>query len=166
LQIDLYVSLAEISLALVGFSALVGAFRSSLDAQKPHEAIALQMLVEISLTAFLLSLLPVVLAGFMSEPTSLLRTCSGVSALLVLAHISSSVVRTRRKTLPTRFRVAAFPTVLLALGFVVLNIMNANELLSVVSEAPFRAAVAVQLVSATWFFFLRFFLSEPDNSAV
>lgn len=165
LQIDLYVSLAELSLALIGFAALVGAFRSSLDAQKPHEAIALRMLVEISLTAFLLSLLPVVLTGFISESTALWRTCSGVSAALVFAHISTGVFRSRRMSLPARFRMAAYPTVWLALGFVGLNLLNSCELLSVVSEGPFRGLVIVQLVCASWFFFVRFFLSEPDGSA-
>ena len=165
MQIDLYVSLAELSLALIGFAALVGAFNSSLDAQKLHETIALQMLVETSLTAFLLSLLPVVFAGFISEPTTLWRTCSGISAGLVLAHISTGLFRSKRMALPSRFRMALFPAVYMALGFVGFNLLNSVELLSVVSEGPFRGGVVVQLVSASWFFFVRFFLSERNDLA-
>jgi len=166
LQTDLYVSLAEVALALVGFAALVGAFRSSLDSQKPHEAIALQMLVEISLTAFLLSLLPVALSEFFREPERLWRTCSAVAAALIFAHVSSGLVRSRRMGVPARFRLVMFPTVLMAIGFAFLNLLNSAQLLSGVSEGPFRGAVVIQLVCASWFFFIRFFLSESDETAV
>ena len=165
MRIDIYVSLAELSLALVGFAALVGAFSSSSNTQEIHERLALQMLVEIALTAFLLSLLAVALDGFIRDSEALWRTCSGVAAALVLAHISASIIRTRRMTLPDRFRLVLFPTVPIGLGFVVLNLLNCSSLFFEVSEGPFRAAVVAQLVFASLFFFVRFFLRETDGSA-
>lgn len=165
MRIDIYVSLAELSLALVGFAALVGAFSSSLDKQEIHERLALQMLVEISLTAFLLSLLAVVLDGFVQDSEALWRTCSGMAAAMVFAHISSGIARSRKMTLPDRFRFASFPTIPFALSFAVLNLLNCSALLFEVSEGPFRASVVAQLVAASIFFFVRFFMSETDDSA-
>ena len=165
LQIDTYETLAELSVALIGFSALVGAFGSAARPESPFERHAIRTLVELALIAFLLSLLPVALVAITQDHEQFWRICSGISALLIGGNFAYRTTTTRNLPVPRRTEVAGWVGAPFVLVLVVLNILNSANFLSEVAEWPFRTSVIVQLCNSTLFFFLRFFPMEPDDSA-
>lgn len=157
---DPYPSLAELSLALIGFSALIGVFGSRTEAESALETLTLRMLVEIALISFALSLLPIVIAPMLDDDGELWRTCSGVSALLVACHVATGFVRSRDIAPDRVVTPLVLSGVVIALALVVANTRNAIGDPAGVEEWPFRAAVVVQLLSSALFFFIRFFVLE------
>ena len=165
MQIDSYESLAELSVALIGFSALVGALGAGARPESPFDRHAIRMLVELALIAFLLSLVPVALIAMTQDHEQFWRICSGISALLIGGHFAYRTTTTSNMGVPRRTQVVGWAGAPLVLVLVVLNILNSGNFLSEVSEWPFRTSVIVQLCNSTLFFFLRFFPMEPDDSA-
>ena len=164
MEVDTYESLAELSLALIGFAALFGVFGSASRDRSEFQILALRMLVEIAATAFLLSLLPLLLVPIVDASDDFWTICSGVSAVVVGAHLISGVPRTRATRMDKRLALLVWMTPVSASILVVANLLNCAQLLPEVSEWPFRASIIGQLLFSTIAFAILFAMRDtPDE---
>jgi hypothetical protein len=155
-----FLNLAELALALIGFSALVSAFRRR-NALTRVALFRVRQLVEIALTAFATSLLPVLLVEFSFSGERLWRWCSLAGATLVIWHVSYGYSRARGVGMsniwPKKDLRAAPLTALAALILAVLNLANASGWFWPPASGPYAALVMGQLGAACVFFVIEFF---------
>ena len=106
-------TIAEVSIALAGFTGVVAVLGSRRDHQwTPEERLQLRTLVETSMTALFLSFAPSVLGQVMSSETAIWRVANFLLGTTHLAFISRFFVRTKVAR-PTAGQLA-----LLATGFI------------------------------------------------
>ena len=154
-----FLTLAELSLALVGFSAIVAVFLRRED-QTLRAQFNTRQLVEIALTAFAMSLLPVLLAELRLSGDRLWQACSLAAAALVIAHVGAGLYRSRIISAiePEQERpISAVAAAIVALILVLANLVNASGWLWVPSSGPYTASIMGQLGAASVFFVVEFF---------
>jgi hypothetical protein len=158
LDTNSFLTLAELSLALIGFSALVAAFERD-RAPDLITRFRTRVLVEIALTAFALSLLPFLLSSFGVSGEQLWRSSSLGGALLVGGHISYAGRRSFKLARVHHIEFSRPPLYAagVASALVAVNVVNATALLWMPSAGPVACLVAAQLGAACAFFIQVFF---------
>ena len=164
---DTFLTTAEISIAFVGFSAIVVIFRRG--GAKPLveiEAFGVRTMIEIGLSALFLSLLPFIADAYGASDTTLWAICSGTYAFFLPTHVAWGWLVFFRAPAEEReaFRLRAFLVVpALCVVVAILNAVNAfgpNP-----REAPFLLAVVCQLGAASaWFLRFLMLVGTPMES--
>ncbi|MEM9173729.1 MAG: hypothetical protein AAGC67_00705 [Myxococcota bacterium] len=96
---DTLLSLAEIAVALAGFTGIVGALgQRADDADRAIGWVRLRTMLEVSLRNAAFALLPLPFLGFADDPTLVWRSASGAYLSTVLAYL---VFRRTRSSSPT-----------------------------------------------------------------
>jgi hypothetical protein len=165
LDISTFMTMAELSLAVIGFSAIVSALQRA-QVATPIARISSRLLVEVALSAFALSMLPALFVSFGLSGTRLWQLCSLIGSVSVIIQISITLHRTRplRTQLPgtkgaARGDVAAGVTFLIALA----NLPNAGGWPWPPSPGPYTALIMADLGAACLFFVQAFFAIAPPN---
>jgi hypothetical protein len=169
LEISTFMTMAELSLAVIGFSAVVSALQRT-QVATPIAWISSRLLVEVALSAFALSMLPALFVSFGLSGTRLWQLCSLVGSVSVIIQISITLHRTRpiRTQLPatgkgSRGDIAAGVTFLIALA----NLPNAGGWPWSPSPGPYTALIMANLGAACLFFVQAYsVISAPDEPTV
>ncbi len=137
-------TLAEVAIAVAGFSAVVTAFNRDSARMAPIMADRLFTIVSISLVVALFAIVPGILQGFGLGPSEAFRV-AGLASLVVQLLLFTAIVRAYRSIEGSADQV--WPTgVLLAYGFMILSVLASAA--SVVGRPAGREA-ACYLLSQT-----------------
>lgn len=140
-------TIAEISIALAGFSGLVVALRKNRGPLSSVEKYRLQILLILALGALFLSFLPELLAGFSVDPALLWPFASTLVAMYSVVFVIWWLIASRRiaRVAPEIFSRLAFARMVVGHAIVVLL------LLAVASTVVRESAGAIYVLAMIWY---------------
>ncbi len=156
---DLLLTLAEISIAYVGFSAIVGALSSSSKEWNSEIKLFLRSMIEVGLFSMSLSLLPEFFLVIGLEEQYIWMSASGVG-LVIGGAMFANRMRQLRTAIGRPLPVGRF--VLIPLGLIAMVIMILNVVIWQ-TPGPYVVATMLSLTSATVMFLALVYQLFPLN---
>ena len=159
---DVLLTSAELALALGGFGGVVAAFMGNRERWNPMAIVRFRALIAISLGSALLALVPLPLhfGGFDGE--TLWSTASAIAAAFVAVFVAVMLFYARRPMVTHGSRLWSLVALLMALGSVAANLLNALGVGFSRSLTGYFSALLLLLVLAGLYFFRLIVLSGPQ----
>ena len=156
--------LAEIAIALAGFSAIIVVFRrgSTTGSWEPEDVFRLRIMLQYSLSAAVFALLPAVGVEIGLHLSTVLRSLSLMLALLMLADIYIQLRAVRH--LPPRSLNPVLATVFVVVGVAVVAALVSNAAgMGLASESGIYLAGVTWLVVSAGLMFFRLIMAPIEQ---
>ena len=157
-SLDILILGVEASIALAGFAGIIATFQfGEGKAVRRADAVALSMIVQFSLVAALSCSVAIILYSFGIKETTMWAICSVLSAIIGIGVVYAQMGNSRGVA-RTKFMVRLiliFESI--AVGMIMINILNASNIIFHREAGPFVASIVWPL-SVAGFMFSRLLL--------
>lgn len=143
---SIFLTIAEISVAFAGFSGVVVVMgRRSAGDWRTGETLRFWQMIEVSLTALVFSLLPIVFHHIGLPVAYTWASCSGMLALVSGIQMGRAVWRTKKAARTDKSISLSFTTLFFLVGIVVVLLLIGNTL-----GIGFKRTLAPYLIGVFW----------------